>query len=148
MAQNLYYQHQQTLNIMKIQLSHFKGQFLFLLGLTIPAVLVANVNPVKAEVPSQVMKHNAPFIDINQRYDSLGGLQQVNPIKINGQDGGTGKEASDDKKKESKDGKESCESGNCGGIYRPGDERINPVIRGNIRNQLPGQLLKSKQPIF
>lgn len=78
---------------MKIQTSLFKGQFLFLLGLTIPAALISNINPAQAEpATSTQIRQNAPFIDSNSRYDSLGRLQ-IKPIGgINQQDGGTGKD--------------------------------------------------------
>jgi hypothetical protein len=147
---------------MKIHTSHFKGQFLFLLGLTIPAVLISNINPAQAEPTSSTqIRQNGPFIDSNSRYDSLGRLQ-IKPIgDINQQDGGSGKESSDDKKKESKDGKEQCESGNCGGIIlNRGEEVINPAILkpiqinpiqtqgGKLNSKLPKQLLNSQQPII
>lgn len=143
---------------MKIQTSLFKGQFLFLLGLTIPTALITIINPAQAEpATSTQIRQNAPFIDSNSRYDSLGRLQ-IKPLGgINQQDGGTGKEASDDKKKESKDGKESCESGNCGGIIlNRGDEVINPAIFKPIQikpiqtqgGKLHSQLLTSQQPII
>lgn len=142
---------------MKIQTSLFKGQFLFLLGLTIPAALISNINPAQAEpATSTQIRQNAPFIDSNSRYDSLGRLQ-IKPIGgINQQDGGTGKESSDDKKKESKDGKEQSENGN---ILNRGEEIINPAIfkpieikpiqtQGGKQSQLPNQLLTSQQPII
>lgn len=141
---------------MKIQTSIFKGQFLFLLGLTIPAALITNINPAQAEpATSTQIRQNAPFIDSNSRYDSLGRLQ-VKPVGgINQQDGGTGKEASDDKKKESKDGKEQSENGS----FNRGDEVINPAIfkpieikpiqtQGGKQSQLPNHLLNSQQPII
>lgn len=138
---------------MKIQTSHFKGQFLFLLGLTIPAALISSIKPAQAQAsPSTQIRQNAPFIDSTSRYDSLERLQ-IKPLGgINQQDGGTGKEASDDKKKESKDGKEQSESGS---FLNRGQEIINPAILkpiqpqgGNLRSQLPNQLLTSQQPII
>jgi hypothetical protein len=129
---------------MKIQTSHFKGQFLFLLGLTIPAALIGSINPAQANpLSSTTIKQNQPFIDSTSRYDSLKGLQTKPIGGIN-----LGKEASDDKKKESKDGKEQSE----GGLILRGQETINPAIfknkGGSIRSQLPNQLLNSQQPII
>ena len=130
---------------MKIQASHFKGRFLFLLGLTIPAVLMSSISPAQAN-PLPTTTTNTPtkpFIDATSRYDSLKGLQTKPLGGIN-----LGKEASDDKKKESKDGKEQSE----GGLILPGQETINPAIfknkGGSIRSQLPKQLLNSQQPII
>ncbi len=135
---------------MKIQTSHFKGQLLFILGLTIPAALMSSIYPAQAN-PLPTITTNTPtkpFIDSASRYDSLKGLQTLPTGSINRQDGGTGKEASDDKKKESKDGKEQSE----GGLILRGQETINPAIfknkDGSIRSQLPNQLLNSQQPII
>jgi hypothetical protein len=130
---------------MKIQTSHFKGQFLFLLGLTIPAALMSNIYPAQANpLPSTTVNTTAkPFIDSNSRYDSLKGLETKPLGGIN-----LGKESSDDKKKESKDGKEQSE----GGLILRGQETINPATfknkGGSIRSQLPNQLLNSQQPII
>ena len=144
---------------MKTQTFHFKSQLLLLLGLTIPAALISSIKPAQAEpTTSTQISQKAPFIDSTSRHDSLERLQ-IKPIGgINQQDGGTGKESSDDKKKESKDGKESCESGNCGGIIlERGQEVINPAIfkplqipnqGGKLKSQLPNQLLTSQQPII
>jgi hypothetical protein len=133
---------------MKIQISHFKGQFLFLLGLTIPAVSIGIIYPTQANPLPTTSAAKKPFIDATYRYDSLKGLQTLPKGGINQQDGGTGKEASDDKKKESKDGKEQSE----GGLILRGQERINPATfkntGGSIRSQLPNQLLNSHQPII
>lgn len=133
---------------MKNQVFQLKGQFLFLLGLTIPAALINSINPAYAGTSSPtVVRQNKPFIDSTSRYDSLRVLQ-VKPSGGFNQQDGTGKESSDDKKKESKDGKEQSE----GGLIPRAQERINPAIfkyRGrNIHSQLPNQLLTSQQPII
>jgi hypothetical protein len=131
---------------MKNQASHFKGQFLFLLGLTIPAALIGSINPAQAKPLSSTTTttNPKPFIDSTSRYDSLKGLH-TKPIGKTYLD----KDASDDKKKESKDGKEQSEVG------AHGQEVINPAtfkqIRykgGNIHSQLPAQLFTSQQPII
>jgi hypothetical protein len=134
-------------------------KLLLMLASVAPTVLLAQ--PLKALPSSQLHlvtdpapQQFKPFIDAESRYDSIGKLKK-NGGSIFQQDGGTGKEASDDKKKESKDGKEQCESGNCGGIMIPnGQERLNPPdmrleIDGvRIRSALPNQLLSSQQPII
>jgi len=92
----------------------------------------------------------SPFIDSGSRYDSLRKLDKLpGGILHNGE---KDKESSDDKKKESKDGKETCESGNCGGIFDRFDPRINPAdfnkLPGGFRSELPNQLLTSQKPII
>jgi hypothetical protein len=134
---------------MKIQTSHFKGRFLFLLGLTIPAALMSSIYPAQANPsPSTTVNTTAkPFIDSTSRYDSLKGLQAKPRSGIN-----LGKEASEKGKDSSEKGKDQCEKCGDGIMIRPGQEVINPAIfkqkGANIRSQLPTQLLTSQQPII
>lgn len=138
------------------------GQVKLLLAIAAAApglLLVAPTSQAASQSSSlvkQVEGTTAPFIDSEARYNTLERLQSV-PIQVQPglimQDGGTGKEASDPKSKESKDGKETCESGNCGGLINPGMmQRINPspmrVMPGMQRSALPTQLLQSQQPII
>jgi hypothetical protein len=131
-------------------------------GLLIVAPASQAVGPALGDTLKQEVRTAAPFIDSEARYNTLERLQTT-PVQDPGlimRDGGTGKEASDPKIKESKDGKESCESGNCGGLFIPSDfgrEVINPVQMEDIQqmeeiqqqhSELPSQLLQSQQPII
>jgi hypothetical protein len=144
---------------MKSQTFNFKGQFLFLLGLTIPAALIGSINSAQAEPSSPTIKQNAPFIDSSSRYDSLKGLQTKPIGGINQADGGTkGKDASDKGKDASDKGKDKdvCEGGSCGNspIGKQRELLIQPAFEkiqrqgGQFRSQLPSQLFSSQQPII
>jgi hypothetical protein len=148
---------------MKIQLANFKGQFLVLLGLTIPAVLLASTGTAQAELlaPTQAAEQKSPFIDASARQDSLQRLQSKPIGGVKNKKGIQFKEKnSSDKGKDQSDGgtgKEQCESGNCGGsLKKRGQEKINPVdIKQKLRNQgiklhsqLPTELFSSEEPIM
>lgn len=146
-----------------MKLTHFfSSKILLTLAAIAPSALIlAHPMSVQAlpvqnldRVTDSANQEARPFIDSGSRYDSIDRLQQRG-TGIFQQDGGTGKESSDDKKKESKDGKEQCESGNCGGLIIPnGQERINPADRNlqfngiKMQSALPSQLLSSQQPII
>jgi hypothetical protein len=144
--------------MIKIQPSNFKGQFLVLLGLTIPAVLIGSTGSARAELlaPTPAVQQS-PFIDASARQDSLKRLQSKPIGGLNRQNSDKGKDSSDKGKDSSDKGKERCEGGNCGGsLKNRGQEKINPVnIKQKIQNQgiklhsqLPTELFSSQEPIM
>ena len=102
-----------------------------------PASQASPVNNIK-----QAIEANSPFIDAGALYNTLERKQNAPQLSIPSdvlqQDGGTGKEASDPKQKESKDGKESCEAAlSCNimtpgtlqqEVYPPGPPAVNPEV--------------------
>ncbi|MEH2173152.1 hypothetical protein [Nostoc sp.] len=127
------------------------------MGLAIASSIISTV--AKAESIPQVNSHNSvsnkPFISNAVRRDTLYNLNQRPLNSVLETDGGKTKESSDkgkDSSDKGKDSKETCESGNCGGVLI---DRINPVILPAdqlkipvLRNARPQTLIKVNKPIF
>jgi hypothetical protein len=128
------------------------------MGLAIASSIISTV--AKAEsIPDLVNSHssisNKPFISNSARRDTLHNLNQRPLNNVLETDGGKTKESSDkgkDSSDKGKDSKETCESGNCGGVLI---DRINPVILPAeqlkipvLQNARPQTLIKVNKPIF